>query len=879
MGYEYADICIMKKKKHKKLTFFAIFFFISSYTFSQVQSTPDSCVMDAYSHIKGQFDQYHTTSYVYKDDNAGGNIYIPSVWQGGIKDISINQSSYNDPFGRSCTEIVFPLSTDSSFSAIKYVYPENNIGNLSGFDMSGATELSFYAKGKGTVEFLSGGMNRKPFHTDTLPYEDGVDLRSSGYVQLKDEWEHRTISLTDNTCWVYLDSAQGLNNKFSQPVYMDHYSYFNFYYGADDGEGNTCMKLNWFGGSSHWAGVFLFPPEGNWESSQGYDLTGITTIRFKAKISQSGDVRFLFGKEGDSSGQQIEDFTLSTEWKWYEWILPSGLDYSNIIGGFGFYVGGTIGTPDRSSICIDSVYYEGIKLASDFSDLIDGFTVSASKNLNTDSVRVYIDDIKYNKERTENPRFCQSFVCGSDTIDMTLKNRADVYDNSLKLLADLALYNATLEHQCLQDARLTGDALIFAIQNDRFYNDGRLRNAYMSGEIEHWNGTVKIPGWWDNTDKKWYEDVACVSTYTGNMAWAGLALLSLYEATQDANYLDASRIVADWCIAKTQTNYGFTGGFTGWGETSQDTIKWKSTEHNIDLYALYKRLYSLTSDMEYGNAALNTRNFVLSMWNAENHHFWTGTTDDGTTINKSVIPLDIQAWYILAFQDSISEYSSGMDWVNENCYLENYKSPDYDIPLIGYDYNNDLDGIWFEGSCQAVLANKMKGNTSFVDPVLSSVNYVRKNHVNKVYYNYNDLGVVAADHDSVSTGFDWTYHNRLHIGATSWFIFAALGINPYYINQPDSPTNVITVSDLQAMMIRIYPNPATDEIILSMENTVHTTFVSLYSMNGQLILEREIPCSKNKITEKIDVSGLAKGPYLIKVNNGKTIKTGKLIIL
>jgi len=662
------------------------------------------------------------------------------------------------------------------------VFPDNNIGQKPGFNLSGATELSFYAKGNGSVEFMLGGMNRKPFHADSLIYIDGIDIRSSGLINLKNEWEYHTIDLTDDKFWVYLDSTQGLNNRYIEPKFMNHFNYFHFYYGADDGSGNKCIKINWFGGDTHYAGLYLFPPDGSWESTQGYDLTGISKIRFKSKISETGNVQFLFGKDDDSAGSQRNTLTLSTEWQWYEWELTPGLNYSNIIGGFGVYFSKNIGTPNNSTIYIDSVYYEGVKLASDFSNVICGFSVSANKNINPDGVILFLDEIKYNANRTENSRFCQSFVCNSDSIDKTLKNRSDTYDNSLKLLTDLALFNKTLDSTYLNDAKLIGNAFIFAMENDRFFQDKRLRNSYMGGEIANYDHTVRIPGWWDDTAKMWYEDISCVSTSTGNIAWAGLALISLFGITNDIKYQKASENLAIWCLKNVSTSNGFTGGFTGWGETGQDTIRCKSTEHNIDLYALFKRLYQNTSNVEYKNAALNAKNFVLSMWNSEENYFWTGTVDDGLTINKTNLPLDIQAWYIMAFQDSTSIYSSGIDWANENCYLENYVSPNYDEPLTGYDFNTDLDGIWFEGSSQAVLANKMKGNMSFVNPTLQSIKYVQKNHTDKSYFNVNYKGIVAADHDHVSTGFEWEYNNRLHIGATSWFIFADLGVNPYFIN-------------------------------------------------------------------------------------------------
>ena len=56
----------------------------------------------------------------------------------------------------------------------------------------------------------------------------------------------------------------------------------------------------------------------------------------------------------------------------------------------------------------------------------------------------------------------------------------------------------------------------------------------------------------------------------------------------------------------------------------------------------------------------------ITMWNSESKHFWTGTLPGGKdSINRSVIPLDIQAWYIMAFKDSTSEYSGGMNWAKQ----------------------------------------------------------------------------------------------------------------------------------------------------------------------------------------------------------------------
>ncbi|TAL67849.1 MAG: T9SS type A sorting domain-containing protein [Bacteroidetes bacterium] len=824
--------------KIKYLTIVFLYSFVSYHgIFSKVPSSVDS----AYKHLKEQFDQYHIVSYVYSDDNAGGNIFIPSNWLGVIEDIRMDHACCLSPkTGRSCTEMKFVSSSSTSFSAIKYVYPEMNWGKAKGYDLSGTTEITFWAKGNGTIEALIGGVNRPPFHSDTFQFEDGIDIRSSGFIKLNDEWKKYSISLSE-TFWVYLDSTAGLNNKYPVYQFMPDTSkvpyniqdYLKFFYGADDGEGNNCIKMMWNGCGNIHGGIFFFPPEGNWESTQGYDLTGIKSVRYKAKISKPGRVKFLIGKKGDSCGQlSRNDDSLTTEWKWYSWELPD-TNYRGVIGGFGVYLANNLGTPDSSIIYIDSVFYEGVKLKSDFSNVICGFSITADKRLNyPDTVVVYIDEIKYNKDRTNQPRFCQSYVSSCDTIDITMKNRADTYDNALKLIVDLTMFCETKDSNYYFDAKLVGDAFVFAIFNDRKFKDGRLRNSYMCGDLKHWDSasTIRIPGWWDTLHGKWFEDVGAISTSTGNVAWGGIALTSLYQISHDTVYLEVAKVLADWCINNVQTVNGFTGGFTGFDDSLKKET-WKSTEHNIDLYALFSRLDSLTNIQDYDDAAKNTSNFVHSMWDSASNHFWTGTNNDGTTINYSNIPLDIHPWYVLAFKDFQSKY---MKWVNDSCYLEKFNSPNYQEQLSGYDYNNDKDGIWFEGTAQASLANKLIGNPDLAESALSTIEYVQSNHLYLDFYNNNNKGIVSADHNHVSTGFNWEYHNRLHIGATCWYILAKLGINPFYFSFSD--TSYTFEETLHIKDINIYPNPFNKQTNISFylehPNNVE---ISIYNLYGKLI--------------------------------------------
>jgi len=819
----------------------------------------------AYTHLKQQFDQYHLVSYVYDDDNCGGNIFIPSIWEGDlVNSIFIDQEDTCAPvFRRSCTKIVLD-PFDTSFSAIKYVYPDKNIGQETGYDLSGASKLRFWAKGSGTVEFIIGGTNRRPFYKPELPVQDGIDLRGTGFIKLdSSNWHPYSIDLKDTTFWVYKDSTSGVNNRYCEPRYWNwNGSNFNFFYGAADGLGDTTMKVHFVG--PDWGGVVLLPPKGYY---QGYDLTGITSVNFRAKINpQQGNVKFYFG----SSPSVEQTIFLDTTWNDYFLTIPSYVNCQNDSVGFGIIFGGLTQTPFNSDIYIDDVYYKGISLANDFSNVICGFKVSSAKALNPYSgSTVHIDSVYYDKNRIQQSRFCQSFVCGSDTIDITLKNRADVYDNALLLITSLMLFDEMSDSSFLDNAKLIGNALVYAMNNDRFYHDRRLRNSYMCGDLKHWDSihSARIPGWWDNDSLIWFEDMSCASTSTGNVAWAGLALTSLYEATLDTIYLEAAKDLADWCLINTMdTTLGFTGGFEGW-EPNPVKVPWKSTEHNLDLYPLFMRLDSITNDTVYNDAAISAKYFVISMWDTAGRHFWTGTDNFGNTnTNPLQVPLDIQAWYIMAFRDVVTNLSDGINWANSNCYLANYQSPNYPFVLNGFDFNSDKDGVWMEGTSMAALANSMKhNNPAYSDSVLACIGLVQDQHNNPVFYNMNYKGIVAADHNNTTTGFTWNYHNRLHIGATCWYIMARLKRNPFYYKTYSVGKKEITNKDSDCLF-SVYPNPAKKYITINVNTKdsqkTSSLKISLYNIQGKCLFTRDLV----NTTTVLNITSIPKGIYFLKLN-------------
>ena len=111
----------------------------------------------------------------------------------------------------------------------------------------------------------------------------------------------------------------------------------------------------------------------------------------------------------------------------------------------------------------------------------------------------------------------------------------------------------------------------------------------------------------------------------------------------------------------------------------------------------------------------------------------------------------------------------------------------------GFDFNNDTDGIWFEGTAQMVVAYQMLGDLA------NAMTYLAEpERAQREAQNANGKGLVAASHDNVSTGFDWEYNARPHIGATAWYLFAGLRYNPYWnINTTESIPSLVSTFDTE----------------------------------------------------------------------------------
>jgi len=497
-------------------------------------------------------------------------------------------------------------------------------------------------------------------------------------------------------------------------------------------------------------------------SNAGIDLQGATALTFWARGQKGGErVDFFVAGVGRNpdTGAPIAPFpdsspvvkitvVLSPRWAQYR-IDLTGKDLHYVLGGFGW---------------------------------------SASVAANPAGVVIFLDDIQYElgparlAARLNEPRLLRSYKTlpyqhlpdPVGDFDFVLRNSAYVYDNALAILAFLADGSA----DSLRRARLIGDAFVYATRHDRTYTDGRLRDVYAAGDISlppGWTpngktGTVPIPGFFDESTQSFIE-IRQEGVSTGNNAWGLLALLALHQKTGEARYLSTALRIGRFINgfrADDGTYQGFRGGLDD-PEAQPKARPWASSEHNLDTYAAFIRLAALDRDPAWHGGSDHARVFLDSMWDSARHCMLAGTLDPDHRNDKAgQLPVDVQAWSVLAVPGILTRYPDLL-----TCAERNQRTAEQGF--MGFDFNDDRDGIWFEGTAHMAVAYALAGRDKDAEALRA---VLRRAQATSPFG--DGKGVAAAAHDGLSTGFGFLYFRRLHVGATAWNVLAQLRFNPFY---------------------------------------------------------------------------------------------------
>ncbi len=335
-----------------------------------------------------------------------------------------------------------------------------------------------------------------------------------------------------------------------------------------------------------------------------------------------------------------------------------------------------------------------------------------------------------------------------------LQHTAFLYDNAVAAIALVGCGQ-------MSQARRIGEAMLLGLDHDRYWHDGRLRNAYLAGTVSA--APLKLAGWWDPTAGRWLEDGYQAGSDTGNMAWAVLALLTLDgDGEGDGRYRRGAARIAQWLAALGDPR-GAGGSFGH--EPTPERLGWKSTEHNVDLAAAFGRLAAASADPRWAAQAQAATHFVDAMWSAQRGGFAVGTLADGQSTNP-MLALDAQIWPLLALPGAAKRYAAVLTGA-----LERLRSGQ------GYAYSDAGGGPWTEGGAQLLVLLKRLHRTAAVAPVEAGIAAARA----------PDGGYYATTLAAVPTGFMLAtdpskprlYLHLEHLGATAWVALAEQGFNPF----------------------------------------------------------------------------------------------------
>jgi hypothetical protein len=130
--------------------------------------------------------------------------------------------------------------------------------------------------------------------------------------------------------------------------------------------GETCIKIAYSAKGSQgsgWAGVYWQTPANNWgDKPGGYDLSGHRRLTFWARGDKGGEVITDFrmggisGEHGDSDSAATGSIVLSKEWQKYT-IGLGHKDLTNIIGGFS-WTASRSDNPNGIVFFLDDIRYE-----------------------------------------------------------------------------------------------------------------------------------------------------------------------------------------------------------------------------------------------------------------------------------------------------------------------------------------------------------------------------------------------------------------------------------------------------------------------------------------------------------------------------------------
>jgi hypothetical protein len=181
---------------------------------------------------------------------------------------------------------------------------------------------------------------------------------------------------------------------------------------------------------------------------------------------------------------------------------------------------------------------------------------------------------------------------------------------------------------------------------------------------------------------------------------------------------------------------------------------------------MFEWLARLQPGADWQRSAEFARHFLTLLWDSKSHHFWVGTLPDGTSINRANSGLDAELWPLL-LSKAPTEWQAALDYVEKHHAVR-----------PGFDFNDDRDGVWWEGTAQAALVYRALGKDAKADRLLAAL--ARRFSTGGLLWATDAARITTGLALAPSSSTDDFYYFRLpHLGATAWAALAAQAWNPF----------------------------------------------------------------------------------------------------
>jgi hypothetical protein len=293
----------------------------------------------------------------------------------------------------------------------------------------------------------------------------------------------------------------------------------------------------------------------------------------------------------------------------------------------------------------------------------------------------------------------------------------------------------------------------------------------------------------------------------GPNVFIGLAAIEYYNQTGSKKYLPLAVDIADWIIGlqKLNPNGAIKGG---------TDFEWISTEHNVDAYALFDKIYEITQDKKYRQAQVDVLSWIVkSAYNKGVHGFNRGEKDTHIAADANILTI-LSLGPEMLYKYNIDP-EKVLKFTEDKCLVRvEYIRPDGAKLIVeGFDFTNPKIArrkpvISCEWTAQAVVAYKIMGEY-----------FTQQNNPKKAEYYFNRadyfqselekvaiakggiitkkgiglplliMGLPYASEEQVDTGHGWATpggRQTTSICSTIYIIFAYEGYNIFMLNRVET---------------------------------------------------------------------------------------------